>query len=136
MVADFILKGDFESLQQLAPPTELMPGFNNARGVAYAAVMERIKDDNKITRTDLGIIFECTVGNVPVDTTAKLSRYLAHHGISLKRIRTQDGLAQGIHVQWRKPTWQSASPSSQPSSSARKGTSSSTSRKSPTCSPA
>jgi len=58
---------------------------------------------SRLSRSDLNVILEHCVGNMPT-TPNKFTALLKHHGIKTQRMRVDDELVHGIHVTWHAPT--------------------------------
>lgn len=87
----------------LAALTEYLPDENNHDPVAsmYAALMKSfiVNKENKITRDQLRILFEHTIGKVP-EGANKFTRFLAHHGLHTKRIKIDNVSHYGVQTSW------------------------------------
>ncbi|MDR3159776.1 MAG: DUF5906 domain-containing protein [Zoogloeaceae bacterium] len=108
-VCQNILNGDFEELWLMMPDKTLLNNrvFNDAfsqHAVRYVDLMENILETRrpKLTRDEIGVILQHTVGTVP-NTPKKLTSFLRHHGITTKRIRLAYNTTYGIDVNWRIP---------------------------------
>jgi hypothetical protein len=100
VTANAILDGDWEELMYLAPHDDLAPGLGEY-AMAYKQLITNLKKEDKITRDELFIIFEYTVGKIP-NSPNKLTAYLKHYGINTKRIRKDNQITYGIDVKWKK----------------------------------
>lgn len=100
VTANAILEGDWEELMLMAPSDDLAPGLGEY-ALVYKQLIQRIKGDKHLTRDELFIIFEYTVGKVP-SSPNKLTSYLKHYGINTKRIRKNGVSTYGIDVEWKK----------------------------------
>lgn len=100
VTANAILDGDWEELMLMAPSDDLAPGLGEY-ALVYKQLIQRIKDDKHLTRDELFIIFEYTVGKVP-SSPNKFTSYLKHYGINTKRIRKNGVSTYGIDVKWKK----------------------------------
>lgn len=98
--ANAILDGNWEELMYMAPSDDLAPGLGEY-ALPYKQLIARLKNEDKITRDELFILFEYTVGKVP-SSPNKLTAYLKHYGIRTKRIRKNNVMTYGIDVEWRK----------------------------------
>ena len=97
-VANAITNGD------LAVLVEYLPDENNHDPVAsmYAALVKSfvIEKQNKITRDQLRIIFEHTIGKIP-EGANKFTRFLAHHSLHTKRIKIDNVAHYGVQTTWK-----------------------------------
>jgi hypothetical protein len=97
-IATAINNGDLEVL------LEYLPDENTRDPVAemYGALMKTflVQKQNKITRDQLRIIFEHTIGKVP-EGANKFTRFLAHHGLITKRIRIDNIAHYGVSTDWK-----------------------------------
>jgi len=108
--ANALLLGDLEIIWEAMPNEKLMDAlhFSSAQAMiaqGYMNFVKRATEDahnkvtTKISRDELGVIFNHCVGNCPTSPN-KLTQYLRHHGIVTKRIRI-DGMSDyGIEVNW------------------------------------
>lgn len=97
--AEAILNGDWEELMMMAPSDDLAPGMGEM-AMPYKQLITRLKNDTVISRDELFVIFEYTVGKVP-SSPNKLTSYLRHYGIHTKRIRKNGAPTYGIEVSWK-----------------------------------
>ena len=99
VVAEAMLTGNLELLASYAS-TEI-DEMMQMRGDSYLALLKEIAKTgrNKLTRDEIRTIFLYTVGDVPA-TPAKFTRFLAHRGIKLKKIRVGDKTTMGIDLEW------------------------------------
>jgi hypothetical protein len=99
VVGDAMLKGDMATLASfLSVETDDMMAM---KGDQYRALLQDLVKTgrDKLSRDEIRTIFLYTVGDVPLNP-AKLTRFLGHRGIKLKKIRIGDKTTVGIEVQW------------------------------------
>jgi hypothetical protein len=96
-IANAIVKGELSAL------AEYLPDENNHDPIAsmYAALVRSfiVSNQRSITRDQLRIIFEHTVGKVP-EGANKFTRFLAHHGLHTKRIKIDNVPHYGVQTTW------------------------------------
>lgn len=108
--AQYIRDGNLEGLWEAMPDMKSIQGLYGMTPMAtYAAAYDSLlrrcladyqaRQPSKVTREELGSMFQYLVGNVPT-TPNKLTSYLAHHGITLKRMRIGVENRQGIEIEW------------------------------------
>lgn len=102
--ADAILHGNIEKLHSFMPDENLMADIGDQNMVArgYAMLIRRWLDEpfSRITRDELGVIFEHCVGNAPRSPN-KLTSYLRHYNIHTKKMRANNAVTYGIEVEWK-----------------------------------
>jgi Family of unknown function (DUF5906) len=99
VVGDAMLKGDMATLATfISVETDDMMAM---KGDQYRALLQDLVKTgrDKLSRDEIRTIFLYTVGDVPLNP-AKLTRFLGHRGIKLKKIRIGDKTTVGIEVQW------------------------------------
>lgn len=103
VLANDIIQGNLIGLWEAMPDESLMQesGIEDINAMAYAHLVRRIsrEETSKLTRDELGVIFRHCVGKTP-DGSHKLTAFLRHHGIDLKKIRFGNKFAPGIEVKW------------------------------------
>jgi hypothetical protein len=109
--ANAILTGDLEVMWEAMPNEELIDALHHSstHAIAAQAYINFIKAatadaynkrPTKITRDELGMIFMHCVGTAP-SSAHKLTQYLKHHNIILKRLRSDGVPSYGLEVTWQ-----------------------------------
>ncbi|MDL2342416.1 MAG: DUF5906 domain-containing protein [Patescibacteria group bacterium] len=127
-LGDQLKSGDLEKLWDSMPDLNLMAelhGSDSATASAYASIIKReimyvhsnrnkarpnvgtkrkaAKDlvvaHSKLTRDELGVIFEHCVGNMP-KTPHKFTALLRHRNIAIEPIKLETKTMRGIHTEW------------------------------------
>jgi hypothetical protein len=104
VVAQALLDGQMHQLWDALPsgnvdysnPREA-DAYHHFKNLMHSLVLEKRE---KITREELYAIFNFCVGNVS-SSPWKLTSYLKHHGIELKRIRMNEAITMGMYVIWK-----------------------------------
>lgn len=103
MVADALQRGDLTMLWDALPTIDSsrMPLHIQAKLDAYKALIYDIISTmrTKLSRDELGIIFDFNVGNINLNAW-KLTAYLRHHGIEIKDIRIGPSVVKGADFEW------------------------------------
>ena len=104
-LATDLLQGNIMALWEAMPDEVLMEssGIVDPIAQSYAHIVRRASKEeiSTFTRDELGIIFRHCVGIKPVDMgTHKLTVFLRHHGIEMRRLRFGNGREYGISVTW------------------------------------
>lgn len=100
-----ILQGNLIGLWEAMPDESLMAEANiqNHTATAYAHLIRKFSKEatSKITRDELGIIFQHCVGtDVNKMGAHKLAAFLRHRGIDLKKLRFGNQFMSGVEVTW------------------------------------
>lgn len=100
-----ILQGNLIGLWEAMPDESLMAEANiqNHTATAYAHLIRKFSREatSKITRDELGIIFQHCVGtDVNKMGAHKLAAFLRHRGIDLKKLRFGNQFMSGVEVTW------------------------------------
>lgn len=127
-LGDQLKKGDLEKLWDSMPDLNLIAelhGTNSATASAYANIIKReilyihenrnktrplttytkkaakgvVMTHSKLTRDELGVIFEHCVGNMPA-TPHKFTALLRHRNITVEPIKVGERTVRGMHVEW------------------------------------
>lgn len=108
-IANHILNGNLEALIEHRPDQNLLRnhGLNDPIAEAYNALLQRIVSNlsrthntSTLSRDDMRIIFQHTIGKVP-EGSNKFTMFLKHHGIVTKRIKCDGVATYGTHVEWQ-----------------------------------
>lgn len=118
MVSRAIVNGDLEYLWQSMPDMNVLAelhGADTAYAASFAAILkDQTRDlaqfgslnmgfrihESRLSRDQLGVIFNYCVGNMP-DSPNKFTRLLKHHDITTEKLRMKDGTTtHGIKVRW------------------------------------
>lgn len=111
MTAKHLIDGDLEAMWEAMPDEKTINEVWGTSPIAvfasaFASIMRRCLQDyinrreSKLSREELGTIFQYCVGNVPTSPT-KLSQYLAHHGLKIARMRIGPEVKTGVVIDWR-----------------------------------
>lgn len=116
MLADALHDGDISPFVDALPDLKMiveMAGTDSTVAIAYHSIVMRELTgllnghktklgrgfEGKLTRDELWVIFEYTVGRIP-RTPTKFSRMLAHKHLKIKPMRQGNNITRGIDVNW------------------------------------
>lgn len=103
-LANELIEGNLIALWEAMPDENLANenGMVDMTASAYSGLVRYFSREkvSRITRDELGVIFRHCIGKVP-EGAHKLTAFLAHHGLILKRFRLGNQFEQGIEVEWK-----------------------------------
>lgn len=111
-ISDALLKGDLQTLwdhlpsqKALTPGNALIQTKSQGYRDLIVEVVSNLSAHDKLTRDELYMIFEYTVGNMPTSPN-KLTSTLKHHRLHLKPVWKHNRSVRGIEVNWKvDPAW-------------------------------
>jgi hypothetical protein len=101
-IANAFVDGNFEVLAEHMPDENIMNAMSDTTGALYGNLLYQWAQERTsyVSRDQLAIIFKHCIGQVP-EGKNKFTTWLKHHGVKTKKIRTGDGTAYGIVVEWK-----------------------------------
>jgi Family of unknown function (DUF5906) len=104
VIAKAINKGDLQKLYDYLDDLDvIVENQRYAKAEAYGRLIKELilTERNVLTREELAIIFDSTVGRVPRES-AKFSQYLGHHDLRMAPVwcKVKRKAVRGIKVQW------------------------------------
>lgn len=104
VVADALRQGNLAVLWDALPTIETtrLPLNLQVKVEPYKALLYDIilNDRDRLSRDEIGILFDYNVGNVNLSPW-KLTSYLKHHNLSIRDIRINNQVQKGVVVEWK-----------------------------------